>query len=527
MSMFTRKATKRLSSPEWVVSGRADREVDDNLSGGWGVIPAPLSRGASYTDFGKHQISVPDGDTPEAVAVRLHELTHARISPTNVPSVLLDQLGISSEAVRLAEEVRVNLVSVLSPIVTRSLAEQDESRKIDDDLVAITDAAKQLADGTEQGASDMAVQLQDWRSAVTVYLATLNLASNKVVRRRLRRNKNWRTPLDEIGKYLRKEGIDISRGRSPWFATTHSRYRQLRNTEPQQYTFVDRRTGRRENVFIPTGFIDFTLPLANVIDRMFAVGEGSGKPQNGEGEHTEKSSKPDNYGFDKANWETLRWGLTDLTETTTAFIGKRKRPAMTGKSPVRPDRLLTDPERRIFRETARARGGIVVFDCSGSMAITHDEVHQVVTQFAGATVVAYTSRGHASRNLPNAWVLADRGRMISRDDFDRIDLGHGNGVDGPILDWAIRKRKSRKDFIVWVSDGHVTGQGDRQSRRQLLEVAEMSMKANIIGVDTSDEAIQLLADMKRTGGTPRNRYARKTEHTIRRLKATSFAEIMD
>jgi hypothetical protein len=202
-----------------------------------------------------------------------------------------------------------------------------------------------------------------------------------------------------------------------------------------------------------------------------------------------------------SEWAELRFGMTSLTESASSFIGRRKRPSMTGKFPVRPDRLLTDPERRIFRETVRGEGGIVVFDCSGSMGVTIDEVKAILKHYAGATIMAYTYRGEDA----NAWVLARNGRMIGEGEFRDLDLGHGNGVDSPALRWAIRQRKTPKDFIVWVSDGHVTGIGDQSSTGLVRECALLSQKYNIIGVQDSSEAIRLVADMKR-GVRPRHKF---------------------
>ena len=184
---------------------------------------------------------------------------------------------------------------------------------------------------------------------------------------------------------------------------------------------------------------------------------------------------------------------------------------MMGKYPSRPDRLLTDPERRIFRETVRGEGGIVVFDCSGSMSVTHEDVRAVTKKFAGATIVAYTQRGE---HEANAWILARNQRMVSEHEFADIPLNHGNGVDGPMLRWAIRQKKNPKDFIVWVSDGYVTGKGDYSAETLVAECAELCVKHKIIGVEDCEEALNLLEEMKRTGARPSNRYARRITHYL-------------
>jgi hypothetical protein len=263
-------------------------------------------------------------------------------------------------------------------------------------------------------------------------------------------------------------------------------------TDPVGYRWVDTKTKGAHNTYLPEGFIQHTLPLAETIDGW--LDNPPRKPKNGKFVWKKGDPKVPDVVPVSSHWEDLRFGMTSLTESATAFIGRRKRPAMTGKFPVRPDRLLTDPERRIFREVVRGEGGTVVFDCSGSMGVQIDEVKAILKHFAGATIMAYTYRG---TEAPNAWVLARNGRMVGDAEFAQIDLGHGNGVDGHALRWAIRQRKKPKDFIVWVSDGFVTGKGDASSADLIKECALLSLKHNIIGVQNSYEAIQLVADIKR------------------------------
>ena len=470
--------TERIISPEWVVGGRADVLVDGTLREGWGIRSAPLVRGASYTDFSSNEMAVPTGDTPADAAVRLHELIHARISPTKVPHELMRQLGVTTEGVKLAEEVRVNLLG----------------RMIGDKVIGDT---KDLADGSEQGLADNAVTRNSWNDALNLFLTTFNTDIHKTVKRRLRRNPEWREPLDIISKWLGANGYRYD----PKVGDRHaiSKHR-LRDTSATAYRWYEKKTPHLET--LPDGFMNHAMPLAHKIDEwtenppMKPAPEGMGsrrhKPIDGE-------------------WDNLRFGMTSLTETTAFFLGRRKRPAMVGKYPTRPDRLLTDPERRIFRETVRSNGGIVVFDCSGSMGISHETVKDVVKQFAGATVVLYSTRGD---NTPNVWVVADNGRMISEEDFGDLSLHCGNCIDGPVLQWAVRRRKNTKDFILWVSDGQVTGKHDTWADSLLLEAALFQRKHKIIGAENAEEALQILADMKRGVRTPQNKYVRQIKNTL-------------
>lgn len=494
---------KRLVTPEWVTTSRVDVNVDEALRGGWGVSYAPLARNASFTDFGSHEMAVPAEDTPEGRAVRLHELVHARISPTSVPHELLSQLGVSAGAVRLAEEVRVNSVGALSAFQMKSYAAEEDRADVMDTF--------HLTDGTEKEVAKRAVATENWTDAVSIFLSTYNTTTHKQVKRALRTRKEWRDALAHIEKRIAWHSMDTK--------VTHPlSMSHLADTAPMEFTWLDSKRNEHKTMF-PRGFIHHTLGLANDIDAWLQA------PPDKDGNFQKmkmagKSRRSLHNGA--SNWETMRFGLSALTETTTAFLGKRKRPSMTGKYPSRPDRLLTDPERRIFREPVRTKGGIVIFDASGSMGVTHETILDTVKQFAGATVVVYS---HTTNLVANVWVVAKAGRMISREEFADLPLHNGNGVDGEVLRWAIRNRK-HGEFILWVSDGQVTGRHDRMNAGLVQECAYLSQKHNIIGVDTCEEAVQLLQEMKR-GRIPRNRYCDKIAGTLKSMNkglGASYAE---
>lgn len=469
---------QRLASPEWVVAGRADVKVDTELQEGWGVSPAPLARGLAFTDFSSHEMSVPEGDSEQAKAVRLHEMLHARISPTQVPRAFLDQLGVSANSIRVAEEVRVNYLG-------RALA----LKGLDPDIGDVFN----LSDGTEKSLADECVKRDNWNDALSLFMATYNTSANAVVKRRLNKNPNWKANFAIIEKELKNKLWKLGKTNR-----MEKSVRSVKNTQPFSFQWFEK--SKIQEAFIPSGFLNHSIPLATLIDQWTETPPA--QEQEAREKHGVRKRQRDEGGI---QWEELRFGITSLTENTGTFIGKRKRPAMVGKYPSRPDRLLTDPERRIFRETVKGKGGVVVFDCSGSMGVKHETVRQAVKQFAGALVVVY-SHSSIRSTAPNAWVVAKNGRMVSEHEFNDLPLNAGNGVDGPILRWAIRQRKNPKDFILWVSDGRVTGKNDDMSENLVRECAKLSMKHNIIGVDNCPAAIELLAQMKRTGGLPRNKY---------------------
>lgn len=495
-----------IASPEWATAVRNDIKVDERVGGGWVATPAPLSRHAAYTDFAQHIMAVPAGDDRAARGVRFHELAHARYSPTIVPGRLVEQLGLPLQTVRIAEELRINLV----------MAQSLDGLMTTDEYSAMQADVRAMADGTEKGAADNAAERDDFRQAVYLLYSTYGLDSFSTVKRRLRLKPEWKDAVENIAKHLKKK-------------YPKGYYRQdsrVTSTAPAQFSWRERFA--IESVILPYGFVNTTIPIATEIEQIIEAG-GVGA------ERVRKSGKPTSDEPDEPNnerpvrmsssqWESLRFGMTSLTETTSSFVGRRKRPSVTGKFPSRPDRLLTDPERRIFRDTVRGHGGIVVFDCSGSMGVNYDVVRETVKQFAGATILAYS---HNGPNSANAWVLARGGRMISRDEMHTLRLNRGNGVDGLALRWAVRERRSPKDFIVWVSDCGVTGVNDTYSHDLLLDCADLCRRYNITQVDNCRDAMALLAEMKRNGGVPRRRWSRELAETITAIeKGTSVVPVI-
>ena len=485
--MREKSTTPPVAAPEWVTARRLDRKIDERVSGGWQTTVAPIHRGSNYTDFGTHEMSVPAGDSDSAKAVRAHELLHARFSPTSVPVELLSQMGTTQQSVRTAEEIRINLLG-LSPMIIPP--------------GSILSSLPHLADGSEVAVAKKAVENKDWQLALSMYLNTYNTNVNAKVKRQLNAIPQWKAGLQVIDKKLRSEGYSIKSARR-----NKIRSRSLGSTYDQRYEWKTSK-GQIEQALLPSGFVAYTLPLAHQID------EWKGHPPTAEQKFEkglmkgglDRNGNPEK----KVDWETLRFGMTALTETASAFIGKRKRPSMTGKFPVRPDRLLTDPERRIFRETVKSHGGIVVVDCSGSMSLSHQQVLDILHHYSGATIVAYTHNGKG----PNAWILAKNGKMISQHNFSQISLFHGNGVDLPILQWAVRQRKNRKEFLMWISDGGVTGKNDHQTDSLIAQVCAFIVKHDIVGVESTEGAIELLREMKLRGRFPRQRHARYLQNFI-------------
>jgi hypothetical protein len=163
-----------------------------------------------------------------------------------------------------------------------------------------------------------------------------------------------------------------------------------------------------------------------------------------------------------------------------------------------PSRLLTDPQQRAFTRPAFRHGGIVVIDQSGSMDIDQSDLVALLRRAPNALVVGYSHRPGDSGATANAWVLASRGVVATTCPSGNV----GNGVDGPILRWAIGERRGREP-VVWVTDGQVTDSHDHPDDalseecaqlvfdhriRMVRELTEVSRAFSSRGMDSSNRS---------------------------------------
>jgi hypothetical protein len=116
--------------------------------------------------------------------------------------------------------------------------------------------------------------------------------------------------------------------------------------------------------------------------------------------------------------------------------------------------LLPAADGRAFGLKRRIHGGAILIDCSGSMNLTTDELRSVVSRSPAATVALYAGLPGDQSGL--LLIVGKNGRFAEIEEITSC-LGKGNIIDGPALRWLSRQPEPR----IWVSDGCVTGRGDR------------------------------------------------------------------
>lgn len=429
---------------------------NDVESGSWTVEDGSPRRGDAWTVLDQRRMRVPTGSSEMARVVRAHEMMHARVSPVDIDHCFSAFGQYHRRVVECSEEFRVNT------LVGRAGF----------DLTALTD-------GSESKSGKRLAESDQWGEAVCFMAAIAGTKASTDFLRGVRSvNPEWAKALREMEKALIKTAKSI-----------HHKY--LASTEPST---DERYTG------LPSGFVTGVSKFAEIIDASIKVGEKSVIDEEGNDIDgvTEK--------VDAERMKTMMKSLSGtagvfaplrldknvpLTRHVAGTMGRKRIATNVGRNPRRIHRVLTDPERRIFDRTTKGMGGIVVIDQSGSMDLSTDQLWEIINMAPGCVIIGYSHRS-GSTDVPNTWVLADRGRVC-----ETVRSGNvGNGVDGPALRFALSKRKHNEP-VIWVCDGAVTdGADDIQYDNLTAECVNLIIRHGIHTVATVDEAKAALAKAK-------------------------------
>lgn len=168
-----------------------------------------------------------------------------------------------------------------------------------------------------------------------------------------------------------------------------------------------------------------------------------------------------------------------------------------------PSRLLTDDLQRAFARRTSRHGGIVVIDQSGSMDIDPSALSSLLVRAPDALVVGYSHRPGDAGQTPNVWLLAQRGAVVTHCPTGNV----GNGVDGPVLEWALRRRMGSEP-VIWVTDGQVTDSHDHPDEHLTAACAVLVRRHRIRLVRELDGAGRALRGGRTTNGSEWTRFGR-------------------
>jgi hypothetical protein len=393
----------------------------------WSVEPGAARRGDAWTDLVDCAMRVPYGGGPHGRMVRAHELMHARVSPF-AATLFATFEDLSARAVECAEEFRVNHL-----------------------LGRLGFDLGELRDGSERLTGQRLADDGDW-AELAYFTAALS---------------GTRALADLVSGVRRVEPT--------WATACRAVERELLNAA-RRVTTPSLAATTRGPSRLPDGFDVHTRSFASIVDRHARSPASLKTPRR-------RGRRPAATG---SFAPLLLDDELPLDRVLDGALAPRRVPASTGRRVVRPARLMIDPHRRIFERCARGRGGVVVVDQSGSMSLTEEQLGALLEAVPGAFVLGY-SHAPGAEAVPNAWVLANRGRVATK-----VPAGNvGNGVDGPALRHALAKRRGREP-VVWVCDGQVTDSGDHADAALAAECARLVVRHGIQMVATLEGAIALL-----------------------------------
>lgn len=409
----------------------------------WTVEEGAPVRGDAWTEMRVAKMRVPFGADETSRVVRAHELMHAKVSPISSEAMGEASVAnsVSMESLISAEEFRVNMLV--------------SNQGFDIDA---------LCDGSESQTGKIIGQNKDWNSMVKFMSA---IAGTKA-------GANFLRGLKTTSPEMEAEAREIQKAMNKYF----------RNAKKRGIPYIANTTLADNG--LPRGFNDFTIPLARMIESLL-------KPASADGE-------PDEFGNDELpKVKNIAKGgsgfFARLIEKQVpknhhidGKLGRKRIATNIGRNPRRINRMLTDPEMRIFDRHAKGKGGVVLIDQSGSMSLSNEDIQNIIAQAPGCVIIGYSHRAGNDGTIPNVWVIADRGKVAS----EVPDGNGGNGVDGPAIRFAQAKRRNGEPF-VWVCDGYVTdGTKDQYYQNLGDECATLVKRHQIHMVASVDEAVTAL-----------------------------------
>ena len=430
--------------PEWLT--RRDR-----TNGAWNVQQGNAQRGDAWTNITGCEMRVPFGDDQISRLVRAHEMMHAKVSPAIMDPRVADHYAVTDEMLRACEEFRVNM------LVGKAGFDVEE-----------------LRDGSENLAGEIAGRNNDWNGGLTMLVACAGTKSATEFLKGVKKaNPDMEASLRKI-----HNGI-----KARWRKETRRGHESLASTKPYS---VD--VGGGETVMITSGYRRMTVEYAKWLSQ-FLVNTDELADDDGDNVIPDADDVGKKVRSKRTGGQFAR--LVELPvakpRSVDGRIGRKRVATNIGRNPRRIERMLTDPEQRIFDRRTRGKGGIVLIDQSGSMSLTEDDLWSIIKAAPGCVIIGYSHRA-GTVDEPNIWVMADRGRVC-----DKVPMGQGgNGVDGPAIRFALKRRRNGEPF-VWVCDGLVTdGAHDRPDDTLSEECAKLVVKHGIHMTPDVKEGVEAL-----------------------------------
>lgn len=472
--------TTLVPEPEIIVRTPSPWENSPVVDGArWTVFSQPVGTNA-FANVDERVLSVPTTTDEVSRHIQAHELTHAKISPSEQQmEKVWSKRGLASIRAMIAcEELRVHSYLTHKGFETSRFVQNGAGVYVASRIVAvgtITDAIMEAVKFARTAEYDpfmntIARLKPEWITQVKAVVKGATEIFDAVINSD---DKDVRNGFVAVSKKPQLHGFRYTEHCANWVDNMAATCENPNDEgEPDQSYFE--RMRQLERTMSKKGSQSLEERIEESAETMKEnMGWGTSTLRRGIAEM----------------WDELRIATPMLTKNAVGSIGKKRTAAQFGKNPRRVSRLYSDPQRRIFDRVTRGTGGVILIDYSGSMSLSRSHVQEMLQNAPSATVAFYSS-GRA--NKPNLYVIGRKGKMV---DVIPEPIG-GNGCDGPALEWAVKQRKSLKDPIIWVSDAEVTGRGDMYDDRLVMHCISICKKNGIYVVPNANDAVKMLNDMK-------------------------------
>ena len=422
-----------LSIPEFLA------ERPDVGSGPWTVMSG---YGYPFSDITARVIRSPDGKSKWSEVIRARELIRSQFSPPDMAAAAA-AVWYPPEVVWACEEIRINALTTKAGY---NLSE--------------------LQDGGEEFHSQRVVEDGSWEEAVMfVCCLTYSSRCGDFISAM---PDNWRKPLETLISAVnaaKTTGLNVIA------------------------------TKKRSKTDLPRGFLAGVELFGPIVMRCLDAESFSMF----ENKSLFGVKKPTLSAFMNAvPFASMSLERLPMRAAGGGSFGKSNAATNAGRAVRRPERLVTDPQKKIFGSEASSTGGIVVIDLSTSLSVSTVDLDAILGAAPGAVVIGYShdpSWCSPVPKLPNAWVLAENGQRCDTVPLSDMPIGHGgNGVDGPVLEYA-SSIQMPGDPIIWITDGVVSNYRDEVSRVCALECLALVQEHSIYVAESISDGVQLLGSL--------------------------------
>lgn len=155
-----------------------------------------------------------------------------------------------------------------------------------------------------------------------------------------------------------------------------------------------------------------------------------------------------------------------------------------------PHRMWIDG--KVFARKIPHHGASVLIDASGSMSLSSESIYEMMTACGPDTIVAMYYGDDATGSIR----VIGKGMRHAEEKYLKR-FGSGNIVDAAALEWLCRQRGPR----IWVSDGAVTGKGDRGFASVQQRCSELMAFGQIVRVNHTMGLKHHLRNLKMKGAS--------------------------